>query len=106
MQPDRSTAMQVTASELIARWIERRGIEAIFRTLGAHVSPIYDALYRSTVLRMLVEPEQGAAFMACGFARYGHKAAACVATATNRITGIANAYAERLPVLAITGETK
>ena len=58
---------------------------------------------------VLVKHEQGAAFMAGGYARVSHQPSACIATAgpgaTNLITGIANAYAERLPVLAITGET-
>ncbi|HWS02215.1 MAG TPA: thiamine pyrophosphate-binding protein [Gammaproteobacteria bacterium] len=55
---------------------------------------------------VLVKHEQGAAFMAGGYARIAHRPSACIATAgpgaTNLITGIANAYAERLPVLAIT----
>jgi acetolactate synthase-1/2/3 large subunit len=76
---------------------------------GAHVLPIYDCLHDSTVKSVLVKHEQGAAFMAGGLARVSHRPAACIATAgpgaTNLITGIANAYAERLPVLAITGET-
>ena len=58
---------------------------------------------------VLVKHEQGAAFMAGGYARVSLRPSACIATsgpgATNLITGIANAYAERLPVLAITGET-
>jgi acetolactate synthase-1/2/3 large subunit len=58
---------------------------------------------------VLVKHEQGAAFMAGGHARVSGRPSACIATAgpgaTNLITGIANAYAERLPVLAITGET-
>jgi acetolactate synthase-1/2/3 large subunit len=66
------------------------------------------------VKTVLVKHEQGAAFMAGGYARVSHqqgedKIAACIATAgpgaTNLVTGIANAYAERLPVLIITGET-
>jgi acetolactate synthase-1/2/3 large subunit len=101
--------MKVTVSELIVRYLERLGIEHIFGMPGAHVLPIYDHLYGSRVSSVLVKHEQGAAFMAGGYARVSHKVAACIATAgpgaTNLVTGIANAYAERLPVLVITGET-
>jgi acetolactate synthase-1/2/3 large subunit len=101
--------MIISVSELIIRYLERLGIDHIFGMPGAHVLPIYDRLHDSSVKSVLVKHEQGAAFMAGGLARVSHRPAACIATAgpgaTNLITGIANAYAERLPVLAITGET-
>jgi len=101
--------MNISVSELIVRYLERLGIDTIFGMPGAHVLPIYDRLHDSSVRSVLVKHEQGAAFMAGGLARVSHRPAACIATAgpgaTNLITGIANAYAERLPVLAITGET-
>ncbi|MDP2110810.1 MAG: thiamine pyrophosphate-binding protein [Thiobacillus sp.] len=101
--------MNISVSELIVRYLERLGIDHIFGMPGAHVLPIYDRLHDSGVKSVLVKHEQGAAFMAGGYARVSHRPAACIATAgpgaTNLITGIANAYAERLPVLAITGET-
>ncbi|MGA9164606.1 MAG: thiamine pyrophosphate-binding protein [Thiobacillus sp.] len=101
--------MNITVSELIVRYLERLGIDFIFGMPGAHVLPIYDRLHDSPVKSVLVKHEQGAAFMAGGYARVAHRPSACIATAgpgaTNLITGIANAYAERLPVLAITGET-
>ncbi|MBU1664533.1 MAG: thiamine pyrophosphate-binding protein, partial [Gammaproteobacteria bacterium] len=101
--------MKISVSELIVRYLERLGVEHIFGMPGAHVLPIYDHLHGSRVHSVLVKHEQGAAFMAGGYARVSHKIAACIATAgpgaTNLVTGIANAYAERLPVLVITGET-
>ncbi|MDP2832802.1 MAG: thiamine pyrophosphate-binding protein [Pseudomonadota bacterium] len=101
--------MKISVSELIVRYLERLGVEHIFGMPGAHVLPIYDHLHGSRVRSVLVKHEQGAAFMAGGYARVSHKIAACIATAgpgaTNLVTGIANAYAERLPVLVITGET-
>jgi acetolactate synthase-1/2/3 large subunit len=101
--------MNVSVSELIVRYLERLGVECIFGMPGAHVLPIYDRLLDSTVRSVLVKHEQGAAFMAGGYARVSHQVSACIATAgpgaTNLVTGIANAYAERLPVLVITGET-
>jgi acetolactate synthase-1/2/3 large subunit len=101
--------MNLTVSELIVRYLEHLGINTIFGMPGAHVLPIYDRLHHSRVKSVLVKHEQGAAFMAGGYARIAHQPGACITTAgpgaTNLITGIANAYAERLPVLAITGET-
>ncbi|HQT30656.1 MAG TPA: thiamine pyrophosphate-binding protein [Thiobacillus sp.] len=101
--------MEISVSELIVRYLQRLGIDTLFGMPGAHVLPIYDCLHDSRVKSVLVKHEQGAAFMAGGYARVSHQPSACIATAgpgaTNLITGIANAYAERLPVLAITGET-
>jgi acetolactate synthase-1/2/3 large subunit len=101
--------MNISVSELIVRYLERLEINTIFGMPGAHVLPIYDRLHDSRVKSVLVKHEQGAAFMAGGYARVSHQPSACIATAgpgaTNLITGIANAWAERLPVLAITGET-
>lgn len=101
--------MQITVSELIVRYMQRLGISRIYGMPGAHVLPIYDSLYHSPMQTVLAKHEQGAAFMAGGEARVSHRPAACIATAgpgaTNLITGIANAYAEQLPVLAVTGET-
>ena len=101
--------MDISVSELLVRYLERLGIDTIFGMPGAHVLPIYDRLRDSRIKSVLVKHEQGAAFMAGGYARVSHRPAACIATAgpgaTNLITGIANAYADRLPVLAITGET-
>jgi acetolactate synthase-1/2/3 large subunit len=101
--------MNISVSELIVRYLERLGIDHIFGMPGAHVLPIYDRLHDSQVKSVLVKHEQGAAFMAGGQARVSGRPSACIATAgpgaTNLVTGIANAYAERLPVLAITGET-
>ncbi len=106
---DKVIDMKITVSALIVRYLERLGIEFIFGMPGAHVLPIYDQLHGSGVKSVLVKHEQGAAFMAGGYARVSHRIGACIATAgpgaTNLITGIANAYAERLPVLVITGET-
>jgi acetolactate synthase-1/2/3 large subunit len=101
--------MKITVSELIVQYLERLGVEVIFGMPGAHVLPIYDQLRDSKVKSVLVKHEQGAAFMAGGYSRVSHRVSACIATAgpgaTNLVTGIANAYAERLPVLIITGET-
>lgn len=101
--------MQITVSALIVRFMERLGIRHIHGMPGSHILPVYDRLRDSTIKTVLVKHEQGAAFMACGEARASRGIAACITTAgpgaTNLVTGIANAYADKLPVLIVTGET-
>ncbi len=100
--------MKLQVSQLIVRYLERLGIEYIFGMPGAHILPVYDALYDSSVEAILAKHEQGAAFMAGGYARASGRISACITTAgpgaTNLVTGVANAYADKLPVLLITGE--
>lgn len=100
--------MKIQVSEFIVRYMERLGIEAIFGMPGAHILPVYDSLYASDIQSILAKHEQGAAFMAGGYARASGKIGACISTAgpgaTNLVTGIANAFADKQPVLAITGE--
>jgi len=88
--------------------MERLGIKVIFGMPDAHILPVYDNLYSSHIQSVLAKHEQGAAFMACGYSRVSHNISACITTAgpgaTNLVTGIANAYADKLPVLCITGE--
>ncbi len=102
-------AMKIPVSELIVKYMERLGIEFVFGMPGAHIQPVYDSLYHSRVKTVLAKHEQGAAFMACGCTRASGKISACITTAgpgaTNLVTGIANAYADRQPILVITGET-
>lgn len=89
--------------------MERLGITHVFGMPGAHILPVYDSLHDADIETVLVKHEQGAAFMAGGYGRATGKIAACVTTAgpgaTNLVTGIANAYADKQPVLVITGET-
>lgn len=101
--------MDIKVSELIVQYIERLGTGYVFGIPGAHILPVYDALYHSPVKSVLVKHEQAAAFMACGYARVSGNVGVCIATAgpgaTNLVTGLANAYMDSLPVLALTGET-
>jgi acetolactate synthase-1/2/3 large subunit len=101
--------MKVQVSELIVKYMEDLGINTIFGMPGAHILPVYDSLYDSSIQSVLAKHEQGAAFMACGYARASGKISACITTAgpgaTNLVTGIANAYADKQPILIITGET-
>ena len=101
--------MKVQVSELIVKYMERLGIDTIFGMPGAHILPVYDSLYDSSIQSVLAKHEQGAAFMACGYTRAADKIGACITTAgpgaTNLVTGIANAYADKQAILIITGET-
>ncbi len=100
--------MKIKVSELVVKYLEMLGIDTLFGMPGAHILPVYDALYDSCIQSVLVKHEQGAAFMAGGYARVGRNIGACITTAgpgaTNLVTGIANAYADKLPVIVITGE--
>jgi len=100
--------MKIKVSDLIVRYLERLGVEYIFGMPGAHILPVYDSLYDSSIQSVLAKHEQGAAFMAGGCARASNTISACITTAgpgaTNLVTGIANAYADKLPVIIITGE--
>jgi len=101
--------MKITVSEILVRFMKRLGIEYIFGMPGAHILPVYDSLYDSGIKSILVKHEQGASFMAGGYARVSGNISACITTAgpgaTNLITGIANAFVDKQPVLIITGET-
>lgn len=100
--------MKIKVSDLIVKYLERLGVEYIFGMPGAHILPVYDSLYHSNIQSILAKHEQGAAFMAGGCARASNKISACITTAgpgaTNLVTGIANAYADKLPIIIITGE--
>ncbi len=100
--------MKIEVSQLIVKFIERLGIKYIFGMPGAHILPVYDHLYDSSVKSILAKHEQGAAFMAGGYVRASGNISACITTAgpgaTNLVTGIANAYADKQPILIITGE--
>ena len=101
--------MKIEVSELVVRFLQRLGIDTLFGIPGAHILPVYDRLYDADIQAVLVKHEQGAAFMAGGYARASGRIGACITTAgpgaTNLVTGIANAYADKLPILIITGET-
>ena len=100
--------MKLPVSELLIKFLENLGITHIFGIPGSHILPVYDALCDSPIQSVLAKHEQAAAFMAGGYARVTGRVGACITTAgpgaTNLVTGIANAYADHLPVLAITGE--
>ncbi len=100
--------MKIPVSQLLVKFLENLGVKCIFGIPGSHILPVYDGLYDSGIRSLLVKHEQAAAFMAGGHARITGGVGACITTAgpgaTNLVTGIASAYTDNLPVIAITGE--
>ena len=90
--------------------LQREGVEVIFGYPGGQVIPIYDALYDFDLDHILTRHEQGAVHAADGYARASGKVGVCLATsgpgATNLVTGIANAYMDSVPLVAITGQVR
>ena len=88
--------------------LKQEGVRVLFGHPGGAILPFYDDLYDSGMRHVLVRHEQNAAHMADGFARAKGEVGVCVATsgpgATNLVTGIATAYMDSSPVLAITGQ--
>ncbi len=101
--------MKKTGAQILCESLIKEGVEVIFGILGGAVLPLYDTLPQYPQLRhILVRHEQGAAHAADGYARATHKAGVCIATsgpgATNLVTGIANAFMDSSPIIAITGQ--
>ena len=101
--------MKMNGSQILIQALIDQGVDTIFGYPGGSVLNIYDALYeRSEDIRHIVTShEQGAAHAADGYARSTGKTGVCMATsgpgATNLVTGIATAYMDSIPVVAITG---
>jgi len=101
--------MNMTGAQIICESLVKEGVEVIFGILGGAILPLYDTLPQYPQLRhILVRHEQGAAHAADGYARATGKVGVCMATsgpgATNLVTGIANAYLDSVPIVAITGQ--
>lgn len=100
--------MKISGAEILLECLQKEGVDVIFGYPGGQVIPIYDALYDSKIRHILVRHEQGAVHAADGYARSTGKTGVCLATsgpgATNLVTGIANAYMDSVPMVAITGQ--
>ncbi|MCS7180044.1 MAG: biosynthetic-type acetolactate synthase large subunit, partial [bacterium] len=95
-------------AQIFVECLKREGVEVIFGYPGGAVLPLCDVLYDSGIRFILTRHEQGAAHAADGFARSTGKVGVCLATsgpgATNLVTGIATAYMDSVPIVAITGQ--
>jgi len=101
--------MKMTGAQIVCESMLKEGVEVIFGLPGGVVIPLYDTLPQYPQLHhVLVRHEQGAAHAADGYARASGKVGVCFATsgpgATNLVTGIANAYLDSVPMVAITGQ--
>lgn len=101
--------MEMTGAQILMEGLAREGVERIFGYAGATICPIADALREDPNLDYtLVRTEQNAGHMASGYARVTGKTGVCIVTsgpgATNLITGIATAYMDSIPLVAITGQ--
>ncbi len=99
----------MTGAQILLECLKREGVEVIFGYPGGQILPTFDALYDVKDLKfILTRHEQGAAHAADGYARATGKVGVCLATsgpgATNLVTGIANAYMDSIPMVAISGQ--
>ena len=100
--------MQLTGSEIIIECLKEQGVDTVFGYPGGAILNVYDELYKHSneITHILTSHEQGASHAADGYARATGKVGVCMATsgpgATNLVTGIATAYMDSIPVVAIT----
>jgi acetolactate synthase-1/2/3 large subunit len=102
------TDTSISGAKALINCLKNEGVDTIFGYPGGVLLPLYDELYDSDINHILVRHEQCAAHAADGYARATGKVGVCLATsgpgATNLVTGIANAYMDSVPIVAITGQ--
>lgn len=102
--------MKINGSQIIIECLVEQGVDTVFGYPGGGALNIYDALYKNSdrIKHILTAHEQGASHAADGYARATGKVGVCIATsgpgATNLVTGIATAYMDSVPLVAITGQ--
>ncbi len=100
--------MKLSGSEIVVECLKEQGVDTVFGYPGGTILNVYDALYKHSdeIRHILTSHEQGAAHAADGYARATGKVGVCLATsgpgATNLVTGIATAYMDSIPLVAIT----
>ncbi|MHC5063068.1 MAG: acetolactate synthase 2 catalytic subunit [Planctomycetota bacterium] len=98
----------MNGAQVLIRELEAQGVTTIFGYPGGAIMPVYDALTESRMQHVLVRHEQAAALAAGGYARATGRTGVCMATsgpgATNLVTGIADAFLDSVPLVAITGQ--
>ena len=100
--------MQLTGAEIVIECLKEQGVDTVFGYPGGTILNVYDALYKHAdeINHILTSHEQGAAHAADGYARATGKVGVCMATSgpgeTNLVTGIATAYMDSIPIVAIT----
>lgn len=104
-----STSPQpITGARMVVEALEREGVRHVFGYPGGAIMPVYDALTGTSLKHILVRHEQAAALAADAYGRVTGNPGVCLATsgpgATNLVTGIANAFLDSVPMVAITGQ--
>ena len=98
----------MSGSRALVKALEREGVDVVFGIPGGAIMPVYDELLNSGLRHVLARHEQSAAHMADGYARASGRVGVCMATsgpgATNLLTGVATAYLDSTPLVAITGQ--
>ena len=101
-------SQRISGAKALIRSLEHEGVSTIFGYPGGQILPTYDELYDSDIRHILVRHEQAAAHAADGYARATGRVGVCLATsgpgATNLVTGIATAYMDSIPIVALTGQ--
>jgi acetolactate synthase-1/2/3 large subunit len=101
---------KLKGAQILVECLKREGVDLVFGIPGGANLPTFDALYKSDIKVILTVHEQGAAHMADGYARATGRVGVCLATsgpgATNLVTGIANAFMDSIPIVAITGQVR
>ena len=99
---------KVNGARAVIKCLEKEGVDTLFGYPGGQIIPFYNELYDSDLRHILVRHEQAAAHAADGYARATGKTGVCVSTsgpgATNLVTGIATAYMDSVPIVALTGQ--
>ena len=99
---------KMSGAQALIEALKKERVDAIFGLPGGTILPVYDVLFDSEIRHILVRHEQCAAHAADGYARASGRAGVCMATsgpgATNLVTGIANAFMDSSPIVAITGQ--
>jgi acetolactate synthase-1/2/3 large subunit len=100
--------VRISGAQIIVECLKEQGVDTVFGYPGGTILPLYDALRDSPVRHILTAHEQGAAHAADGYARASGRVGVCIATsgpgATNLVTGLAAAFMDSVPVVAITGQ--
>ena len=102
--------MIISGAQAMVNCLEAQGVSVVFGYPGAAICPFYDCLAQSGIRHILVRSEQNAGHAASGYARVAGRPGVCIATsgpgATNLLTALATAYADSIPLVAVTGQVE
>src|SRR5262245_16726440 len=105
----KSNASETSAVKLLLKYLRSEGVEYIFGVPGGPLMPLYEAMFETgDITPIMAKHEEGAAFMADGYARVTGKLGVCCMTSgpgcTNAVTGVAVSYADGIPLMVLTAQ--